>query len=123
MSREDIESEIGEVVNSLLRTENIPMNTIEKSKLIVDIVDELLGYGPIEPLLKDPSVNDILVNTFNQVYVERNGLLELTDVKFRDDGNGPLKLAYVSESFGQNKPGPKLIVLVYEVNKDYVPIT
>ena len=87
MARDDIQAEIGELVRSMLDAENIPMNVSERHKLISDIVDELLGLGPIEPLLKDPTVNDILVNAYSQVFVERNGLLELTKVKFRDDAH------------------------------------
>ncbi len=87
MAREDIQAEIGEVVRSILNQENIPMNVSERHQLTSDVVDELLGLGPIEPLLKDHTVNDILVNTHSQVFVERDGILQLTKVKFRDDAH------------------------------------
>lgn len=85
MAVEDIQSEIGEVIRGILDEEQVPMGTDERAGLISDIVDEILGYGPIEPLLKDPTVNDILVNTYQQTFVERNGILMETDVKFKDE--------------------------------------
>ena len=57
----------------------------ERTRIISEIIDEVLGLGPIEPLLKDDTVTEVMVNRYNQVYVERNGLLVLTDVHFRDD--------------------------------------
>lgn len=85
MKVEDVRSEIGEVIRSILDEEQVPMGTEERKGLINDIVDEILGYGPIEPLLKDPTVNDILVNTYQQTFVERSGILMETDVKFKDE--------------------------------------
>ncbi len=87
MTPEDVRQEIGGLVRGMLEADNVPMNSSERNRLISDIVDELLGLGPIEPLLKDPTINDILVNCFDQVFVERSGILELTDVKFKDDGH------------------------------------
>ncbi len=85
MPFETFRSEIGEIIGELLIEENKPLNATERSTLVDDILDEVLGLGPIEPLLKDPSVTDILVNTSAQVFVERAGKLELTEVRFKDD--------------------------------------
>lgn len=60
---------------------------VERKRIIPEILDEVLGFGPIEPLLKDVSISEIMVNNANQVYIERNGKLELTDVTFRDDAH------------------------------------
>ncbi|MFX5656789.1 CpaF family protein, partial [Acinetobacter baumannii] len=63
------------------------INEVERRRLVSDIQDEMLGYGPLEPLLADPTISDILVNTSKCVYVERRGKLELTDVTFLDDAH------------------------------------
>ena len=85
MPRDQFRREVGEMVRDLLAEEQIPLSLNERNQLSSDILDELLGLGPIEPLLKDPTVSDVLVNTYNQVYVERNGKLEHTPVKFKDN--------------------------------------
>ncbi len=78
-------AEIKIMVERLLIEENIPINADERNSIIRDIQHEVIGLGPLEPLLADPSVSDILVNTHRQIYVERHGLLELTDVHFADE--------------------------------------
>ncbi len=85
MPPEEFRREIGEMVRELLLEENKPLNHTEQNQLVDDILDELLGLGPIEPLLKDVGVTDILVNTHAQVFVEREGRLHLTPVRFKDD--------------------------------------
>jgi pilus assembly protein CpaF len=85
MPREDFVREVGELVRSLMDKDPVPLNHREKSQLVDDILDELLGLGPIEPLLKDPTISDILVNTHQQVMVERRGKLEPTAVRFKDE--------------------------------------
>ena len=67
--------------------EQIPVPRFERSRIVSEVVDEVLGYGPIQPLLKDESVTEVMVNGPNQVYVERKGKLVLTDVRFRDDAH------------------------------------
>jgi pilus assembly protein CpaF len=85
--REDAEPEIRGLITGLLDREAIttPLSTMERESLVADVLNELFGLGPLEALLKDPSVADILVNRADQVYVERNGKLELTDIVFRDN--------------------------------------
>ena len=85
MAPEDFRREIGEMIREILVEENRPLNQSERVQLVNDVLDELLGLGPIEPLLKDATVSDILVNTYQQVFVERAGRLELTPVRFKDD--------------------------------------
>lgn len=82
---EDFRKEASELVKELLFREQIPLNSSERNKLVDDITDEVLGLGPIEPLLKDPTVADVLINTHEQVFVERGGRLEPTEVKFKDE--------------------------------------
>lgn len=82
-----LKPELRAVVDKILREDPsaIPLNAQEKAKLLAEILDEVLGFGPLEPLLQDPTVSDILVNTYRQVYVERFGRLEPTHVRFKDD--------------------------------------
>jgi pilus assembly protein CpaF len=86
-SRTEIEQEISPLVGRLLAEERIALNTTEYDQLVQEILDEVLGLGPLEPFLKDASVSDILVNTYDQVFVERFGRLELTQAKFKDDSH------------------------------------
>ncbi len=67
-----------------LAEEQIPLSRTERSQLFEQIVADVLGYGPIEPYLRDDSVTEVLVNGPDQVYIERNGILERADVRFRD---------------------------------------
>ncbi|MBI1899409.1 MAG: CpaF family protein [Acidobacteria bacterium] len=84
---ERLRSEIGRVVERLLDDERVPMTTAEQNKIIEEVLDEVLGLGPLEPLLKEPSISDILVNRYDKVYIERNGKLALTNVRFKDNGH------------------------------------
>jgi pilus assembly protein CpaF len=82
--RENLRTEIRTVVGQLLQQEKRLLTPSQTEQLTEDVLDELLGLGPLEPLLKDETVNDILINTHNSVYVERQGRLEKTDVHFQD---------------------------------------
>jgi pilus assembly protein CpaF len=84
-----IKSQIRKLVESILREDGhgIPLNSVEIELLITEIQNEVLGLGPIEPFIQDPSVSDILVNTYNQIYVERYGKLDLTDARFKDNAH------------------------------------
>ena len=79
--------ELTKLVNELLEKESVPLSMKERETLIVDIQHEVMGLGPLEPLVQDQTVNDILVNRADQIYVERAGKLELTDIKFRDEAH------------------------------------
>jgi len=75
------------LVQEIVASEKVPLNAAEKDRIQADLLDEIFGLGPLEPLLKDLSISDILVNRSDQVYVERNGILERADLKFRDDAH------------------------------------
>lgn len=85
LSREELVKEFGPITTEALKELNINLNRREQLQLESMLVDELVGHGPLEVLLRDSSISDVLVNGPNQVYIERHGRLELTDVKFRDD--------------------------------------
>ena len=85
VDRKQAHGEISGILSELLEAEERPLTSQERSRLADEILDELLGFGPLEPLLADPTVSDILVNGPSEVFVERAGRLEDTDVKFRDD--------------------------------------
>jgi len=84
-NREDVRREVSQLLESLVLGESAPLNLQERERVVQEVLDEVFGLGPLEPLLTDPTVSDILVNTYKRVYVERKGLLELTPVQFRDD--------------------------------------
>src|SRR6266850_2396608 len=79
------QDQVAAMIRDLLRTERMQLNQQEQAQLTVEIIDEMIGLGPLEPLLKDPTVNDILVNTHRMVFVERAGKLELTGASFQDE--------------------------------------
>lgn len=89
LDQNSLKSEIRDLSERVLREagNEVPLNFHEREKLFTEIQDEVLGLGPLEPLLQDPSVCDVLVNTHNQIYVERFGRLELTDARFKDDAH------------------------------------
>jgi pilus assembly protein CpaF len=85
LAPEALRQEIAVMVERLLHEEQVVINDVERSTLIRDIQHEMLGFGPLEFLMADPAVSDILVNSYHQVYVERKGRLELTPVTFTDE--------------------------------------
>ncbi len=89
LDRRDLIVQIRKVVENILREESydLPLNLNEREKIFTEVLDEVLGLGPLEPFLKDPTVSDILVNTYKQIYVERFGKLEPTNGRFKDDAH------------------------------------
>jgi pilus assembly protein CpaF len=87
MPAEAARQEVVALVRSLLALEAAPLSLAEREALARDLIDEIFGYGPLEPLLRDPTISDILVNRADQVYVERHGRLSKTEVVFRDDAH------------------------------------
>jgi len=87
LSPDALKEELRQMVERLLLEQNLVLNAGERRNLVRDIQYEMLGFGPLEPLLADPTVSDILVNTYKQVYVERRGRLEITNVTFSDDAH------------------------------------
>jgi pilus assembly protein CpaF len=86
-NRDEIRRQVGSIIESLVVGESTPMNLQERERLVQEVLDEVFGLGPLEPLLADPTISDILVNTHKHVYVERKGILEETGVQFRDDAH------------------------------------
>ena len=84
---DQLRNECSQQVEKLLRDQKYPLSSSENKRLIGEILDEIFGLGPLEELLRDPSIGDILVNSAQWVYVERHGKLELTDISFRDNGH------------------------------------
>jgi len=82
-----IRGQVFVVIQELVSGLGTPMSAPEREQLAREVLDEVFGLGPLEPLLQDPTLNDILVNTHKQVYVERQGMLEETAVKFKDDAH------------------------------------
>lgn len=80
-----LRKDIRRVIEHLCDTENPLLNRVERERLIDEILDETLGFGPLEALLKDPTISDILINGPHNIFVERRGKLEKTDIKFRDN--------------------------------------
>src|SRR5277367_1291733 len=87
VNRDDVRREVTQILEALVVGESTPMNLQERERLAQEVLDEVFGLGPLEPLLADPTVSDILVNTYKRVYVERKGMLEQTAVQFRDDAH------------------------------------
>jgi pilus assembly protein CpaF len=87
LTSEQFKHELALLVQRIIEEERIVLNQQERHHLVLDIQHEMLGFGPLEPLLNDPSISDILVNTYSKVYVERRGRLELTDVTFHDNAH------------------------------------
>ena len=87
LNRDAVRTEVAQIVETLTTAESTPMTLQERERLAQEILDEVFGLGPLEPLLKDSTISDILVNSYKDVYVERRGLLERTNVQFRDEAH------------------------------------
>jgi pilus assembly protein CpaF len=85
VAREEAAAAIRRVVQELLAQEQVALNTDERESVVRSILDEIFGLGPLEPLMKDPEISDILVNAAGRVFIERHGRLEDTKVRFKDD--------------------------------------
>ncbi len=85
LERQQVADAVRKVVQDLITQESVPLNFEERDAIVIQVLDEIFGLGPLEPLIKDPEVSDILVNTYKQVYIERHGRLERTEVMFQDD--------------------------------------
>src|SRR6478609_4289944 len=87
LPREQLRDELRLILNQLLATSDLPLNRVEREQMVEELLDEVTGLGPLEPLLADTTISDIMVNGFNTCYVERFGKLELTNVRFRDNAH------------------------------------
>jgi pilus assembly protein CpaF len=86
-TREEAEPQIRDLIGDMIgrETRTTPLSMVERETLVVDVLNELFGLGPLEALLRDPDISDILVNRYDQVYIERNGRLEPTEIVFKDN--------------------------------------
>src|ERR1700716_456095 len=87
LNKESVRVQIGTVVERLVAEEGIPMTLAERERVIEEILDEVFGLGPLEPLLKDPTISDIMVNGFENVYIERAGRVIETNIRFKDQAH------------------------------------
>src|SRR5258708_28302784 len=85
LSAERVRAEVSRLAEDLLEAENAPLSEIERDRLVNEVHHELFGLGPLEPLLADQTISDILVNTYSSIYIERRGKLEKTAISFKDD--------------------------------------
>ena len=85
LSQEQVHAEVSRLAESVLAQEAMPLSTSERDRLVNDVQHELFGLGPLEPLLADSTISDILVNSHGTIYVERRGKLEVTNVAFKDN--------------------------------------
>jgi pilus assembly protein CpaF len=101
--REDAEPEIRTLIDELIESETHTtlLSLAERENLVGDVLNELFGLGPLESLLRDPEISDILVNRFDRVYIERDGKLEETDVVFKDDRHLQLIIERIVSSVGR----------------------
>lgn len=96
-----IESAVTEYVTSSIEQESLPLTRPERKRLVEDLMYEVLGLGPLSPLMTDSTVSDILVNGPHQIYIERHGLLELTDINFHDDDHLMLTIERILSRVGR----------------------
>jgi pilus assembly protein CpaF len=87
LPREQLREELRVILGSILSGTDLPLNRAEREQMVEELLDEVTGLGPLEPLLRDQSIADILVNTYSTVYIERFGKIELTGVRFRDNAH------------------------------------
>ncbi|MCS7026120.1 MAG: CpaF family protein [Bryobacteraceae bacterium] len=101
LNKEGVREQIGIVVERLVREEGVPMTSAEREKVIEEVLDEVFGLGPLEPLLKDPTVNDIMVNGYDSVYVERGGRISETNVRFKDQAHVRMIIDRIVSNIGR----------------------
>ncbi len=83
--REELSQRLRDTLTAEVEARALPLNRLERERLVEEILDDILGLGPLEPLLKDPDISDILINGYNNVFVEKRGLLQRIDVRFNDN--------------------------------------
>jgi pilus assembly protein CpaF len=101
LNKESVRGQIGSVVERLVADEGIPMTLAERERVIEEILDEVFGLGPLEPLLKDPSISDIMVNGFDNVYIERGGRIVETNIRFKDQNHVRLIIERIVSAVGR----------------------
>jgi pilus assembly protein CpaF len=101
LNKESVRGQIGAVVEKLILEESLPMTVGEREKLVEEILDEVFGLGPLEPLLKDATISDIMVNGFDNVYIERGGRLVETNIRFKDQAHVRMIIERIVSAMGR----------------------
>lgn len=101
LNKDSVRSQIGAVVEKLILDESLPMTLAEREKVIEEILDEVFGLGPLEPLLKDPTVSDIMVNGYDNVYIERGGRIVETNIRFKDQAHVRMIIERIVSNVGR----------------------
>ena len=101
LNKDSVRGQIGTVVEKLIIDESLPMTMGEREKLVEEILDEVFGLGPLEVLLKDPSISDIMVNGFDNVYVERAGRVVETNIRFKDHAHVRIIIERIVSAIGR----------------------
>src|SRR5215813_5366557 len=101
LNKDSVRGQIGDVVEKLILDENMPMTVSERERVIEEILDEVFGLGPLEPLLKDPSISDILVNGYDNIYIERAGRVVETNIRFKDQAHVRMIIERIVSAIGR----------------------
>ncbi len=101
LSKDGVRDQIATVTDRLVQDSGLPMTTAEKDRLIEEVLDEVFGLGPLEPLMQDATVSDIMVNGFDSVYVERGGQLVETNVRFKDQAHVRMTIDRIVSNIGR----------------------
>jgi pilus assembly protein CpaF len=101
LNKDSMRGQIASVVERLILEESLPMTVSEREKVIEEILDEVFGLGPLEPLLKDPSVSDIMVNGFDNIYIERAGRIVETNIRFKDQAHVKMIIERIVSAIGR----------------------
>src|SRR3954454_4682393 len=101
LNKDSVRGQVGAVVEKLILDESLPMTLAERERLIEEILDEVFGLGPLEVLLKDPAISDIMVNGFDNVYVERAGRVVETNIRFKDHAHVRIIIERIVSAIGR----------------------
>lgn len=101
LNKDGVREQIGNVVERLVKDEGMPMTAAERERVIEEVLDEVFGLGPLEPLLKDPTISDILVNGYDSIYVERGGRITETNIRFKDHAHVRMIIDRIVSNIGR----------------------
>src|SRR5262245_49586024 len=101
LNKDGVREQIGNVVERLVKEDGMPMTAAEREKVIEEVLDEVFGLGPLEPLLKDPTVSDIMVNGYDSIYVERAGRVVETNIRFKDHAHVRMIIDRIVSNIGR----------------------
>src|SRR5689334_21835431 len=101
LTKDSVRGEVGTVVEKLIIDEQLPMTMGERERLVEEILDEVFGLGPLEVLLKDPSISDIMVNGYDNVYIERGGRMVETNIRFKDQAHVRMIIERIVSAIGR----------------------